>query len=130
MLSYPPPLTQHVHIQTDGDYTQRVVTPFGTTRLKILHGQRRKPRTVLRLGRRGSRAVRQVQTASGEYTQVAQPDTTILVPVADGGILVPDMPLRSSWPCVSQITCSPPYVKLVRHFETDLFWFVKVGEAF
>ncbi len=31
----PPPLTQHVHIQTDGDYTKRVVTPFGTTRLKI-----------------------------------------------------------------------------------------------
>ncbi len=30
----PPPLTQHVHIQTDGDYTERVVTPFGTTRLK------------------------------------------------------------------------------------------------
>ncbi len=23
-------------IQTDGDYTKRVVTPFGTTRLKIL----------------------------------------------------------------------------------------------
>ncbi len=35
MLSYPPPLTQHVHIQTDGDYTKRVVTPFGTTRLKM-----------------------------------------------------------------------------------------------
>ncbi len=31
-----PPLTQHVHIQTDGDYTKHVVTPFGTTRLKIL----------------------------------------------------------------------------------------------
>ncbi len=33
----PPPQTQHVHthIQTDGDYTKRVVTPFGTTRLKI-----------------------------------------------------------------------------------------------
>ncbi len=32
----PPPKTQHVHthIQTDGDYTKRVVTPFGTTRLK------------------------------------------------------------------------------------------------
>ncbi len=28
------PLTPHVHIQTDGDYTKRVVTPFGTTRLK------------------------------------------------------------------------------------------------
>ncbi len=25
-------------IQTDGDYTKRVVTPFGTTRLKTLHG--------------------------------------------------------------------------------------------
>ncbi len=36
MLSYPPPLTQHVHIQTDGDYTKRVVTPFGTTRLKMV----------------------------------------------------------------------------------------------
>ncbi len=31
----PPPITQHIHIQTDGDYTKRVVTPFGTTRLKI-----------------------------------------------------------------------------------------------
>ena len=41
-VELPPPLTQHVHtdmyIQTDGDqiYTKRVVTPFGTTRLKIL----------------------------------------------------------------------------------------------
>ncbi len=30
-----PPLTQHVNIPADGDYTKRVVTPFGTTCLKI-----------------------------------------------------------------------------------------------
>ena len=39
--SNPPPqldlLYTHgrTHIQTDGDYIKRVVTPFGTTRLKI-----------------------------------------------------------------------------------------------
>ncbi len=33
------PLYTHgrTDIQTDGDYTKRVVTPFGTTRLKIVH---------------------------------------------------------------------------------------------
>ncbi len=29
------PPTTDMHIQTDADYTKRVVTPFGTTRLKI-----------------------------------------------------------------------------------------------
>ncbi len=38
ILSYPPP-TQHVHIQTDGDYTKHVVTPFGTTHLKSNYKQ-------------------------------------------------------------------------------------------
>ncbi len=33
-VELPPPLTQHVHIQTHGDHNKRVVTPFGTTRLK------------------------------------------------------------------------------------------------
>ena len=35
----PPPATcphTDMHIQTDGDYTKRVVTPFGTTRLKMV----------------------------------------------------------------------------------------------
>ncbi len=40
MLSWgaPPPNSTcpHTHIQTDGDYTKHVVTPFGTTRLKII----------------------------------------------------------------------------------------------
>ncbi len=36
-VELPPPLNQHVHIQTytDGDYSERVVTPLGTTHLKI-----------------------------------------------------------------------------------------------
>ncbi len=40
MLSYPPPNSTcphtDMHTQTDGDYTKRVVTPFGTTRLKTV----------------------------------------------------------------------------------------------
>ena len=36
-------------IQTDGDYTKRVVTPFGTTRLKILDPPPH-PAAVLQLG--------------------------------------------------------------------------------
>ncbi len=43
MLSYAPPPTQHVHIQTDGDYTKRVATPFGTTRLKMANAKTEGP---------------------------------------------------------------------------------------
>ncbi len=35
-VELPPPQTQHVHMQTKGDYTKHVVTPFGTTCLKML----------------------------------------------------------------------------------------------
>ncbi len=40
----PPPANStcpHTHIQTGGDYTKRVVTPLGTTRLKTLENSLR-----------------------------------------------------------------------------------------